>query len=334
MAASWCARPRSSAAPAARPWGSSLASDYLTGGTAQHSRRIIEAYEGYQQLRVLKRPLEGVYLSFFLMMTLLILVGSTWMGLYLTKRVTRPIQALAAGARELGAGHLDHRIEPETRDEFGSLVEAFNAMADDLATSQRRLERSRVDLERKNLEVEGRRRYIEAILQRIATGVVSIDAAGRISTLNGAAERLLRLGPEAIGAAATDVFAREDLAPLGVVVNRAVGGHARGQTGQEVMLTLDGHELYLARGDDAARHRQHERRAGAGDRRRHAAHPGAEGRRLARRGAAAGARGEESADADSALRRATAGATSQARPSRHDGWSTSAPGRSSRKWNR
>ena len=86
---------------------------------------------------------------------------------------------LAAGAREIGAGHLDHRIEPETRDEFGSLVEAFNTMAGELAASQRKLERSRVDLERKNLEVEERRRYIETILERIATGVVSIDAAGR-----------------------------------------------------------------------------------------------------------------------------------------------------------
>ena len=50
------------------------------------------AYEDYQQLQVLKQPLAGVYLSFFLMLTLMILIGSTWMGLYLAKRITRPIQ--------------------------------------------------------------------------------------------------------------------------------------------------------------------------------------------------------------------------------------------------
>ena len=119
--------------------------------------------------------LEGVYLSVFLMMTLMILVSATWMGLYLAKRITRPVQLLAAGAREIGAGRLDHRIEPETRDEFGSLVEAFNTMAGELAASQQKLERSRLDLEQKNVEVEERRRYIETILERIATGVVSID---------------------------------------------------------------------------------------------------------------------------------------------------------------
>ena len=36
---------------------------------------------------------------------------------------------LSAAAREIGAGHLDRRLEPETADEFGSLVEAFNSMA-------------------------------------------------------------------------------------------------------------------------------------------------------------------------------------------------------------
>ena len=122
----------------------------------------------------MKRPLQGIYLSLFLTMTLMILVSATWMGLYLAKRITRPVQRLAAGAREIGAGHLDHRIEPETRDEFGSLVEAFNTMAGGLAASQHKLEHSRLDLERKNLELDERRRYIETVLERIATGVVSI----------------------------------------------------------------------------------------------------------------------------------------------------------------
>ena len=136
------------------PVGVVIVSDHLAGSLAQHSRRITDAYEGYRRLLVLKPALEGVYLSVFLMMTLMILVSATWMGLYLAKRITRPVQLLAAGAREIGAGRLDHRIEPETRDEFGSLVEAFNTMAGELAASQRKLELSRGDLERKNVEVD------------------------------------------------------------------------------------------------------------------------------------------------------------------------------------
>ena len=169
------------------------------GQLATHARRITEAYEKYNEIAVMKRPLQGIYLSLFLTMTLMILVSATWTGLYLAKRITRPVQRLAAGAREIGAGHLDHRIEPETRDEFGSLVEAFNTMAGGLAASQQKLEHSRLDLEQKNLQLDERRRYIETVLERIATGVVSLGADGRIETINSAALRLLDVDGRVIG---------------------------------------------------------------------------------------------------------------------------------------
>ena len=92
-----------------------VASEYLTDEFAARARGMTAAYEDYQQLRVLKQPLAGVYLSFFLMLTLMILVGATWMGLYLAKRITRPVQMLAAAADEIGAGHLDHRVEAGDR---------------------------------------------------------------------------------------------------------------------------------------------------------------------------------------------------------------------------
>jgi two-component system nitrogen regulation sensor histidine kinase NtrY len=228
-----------------RAVGVVIASGFLSGELASHARRITEIYESYSQLHAMRRPLQGVYLSLFLMMTLMILVSATWTGLYLAKRITRPVQLLAAGAREIGAGRLDHRIEPETRDEFGSLVEAFNTMAGELAASQRKLERSRLDLERKNLQLDERRRYIETVLERIATGVISVGADARIETINTAALRLLELGADVVGRSATDVFAREDLRPLETLLGRmhTVSSEA---AAQEIALVREGRELHLA----------------------------------------------------------------------------------------
>ena len=226
-----------------RAVGVVIVSDHLAGELATNVRRITEAYVDYNRLRVLMRPLQGTYLSLFLMMTLMILVSATWMGLYLAKRITRPVQMLAAGAREIGAGHLDHRIEPETRDEFGSMVEAFNTMAGELAASQRKLERSRVDLERKNVQLDERRRYIETVLERIATGVVSMSADGRIETINGAAIRLLDVERTVIGTAAEDVFQRDDLKALGAVLRNS---RATAPAVQEFALAREGRELHLA----------------------------------------------------------------------------------------
>jgi two-component system nitrogen regulation sensor histidine kinase NtrY len=224
-----------------------IATDFLTGELASRARRIQDAYEDYTRLQVLRDPLYGIYLSFFLMMTLMILVGATWMGLYLAKRITEPVQRLATAAREIEAGHLDYRVDRGTvsDDEFGSLVEAFNSMASEVGNSRRRLERSTVDLERKHLEVERRRRYIETILERIATGVVSIDASGRISTLNSAAMRLLGLTQAAVGQPAADVFGREDLQPFGALLRSAGAGRSE-PSAQEIPLTRDDRELQLA----------------------------------------------------------------------------------------
>jgi two-component system nitrogen regulation sensor histidine kinase NtrY len=228
-----------------RMTGVVVASDYMTGDLAARSRRMTQAFENYNQLRVLKRPLTGVYLSFFLMMTLLILVGSTWMGLYLAKRITRPVQALAAAAREIGAGRLDQRVEAETNDEFGSLVEAFNTMASELASSRRRVERGTLALERKHVEVEGRRRYIETILERISTGVVSVDAAGAVTTVNSAAARLLSLTRQIIGQPAQSVFDRPDLQPLGKLIAAAARGKNESAT-HDIAIPREGQELHLA----------------------------------------------------------------------------------------
>ena len=242
-----------------------ITSVYLTDELTRHSARIVEAYEDYTQLHALRQPLEGVYLSFFLGLTLLILISATWMGLFLAKRITRPVQRLAAGAREIGAGHLDHRIEPDTHDEFGALVEAFNTMAGELASSQQRLDRSRLDLERKSLEADARRRYLETILERIATGVVCFDAQGHVSVINPVARRLLALDADALGKPAAAVFGREDLRPLApLAVARpsgraeaglvaSVGGSAALAVAtppdtaaqQEVTLVHEGHERHL-----------------------------------------------------------------------------------------
>ena len=222
-----------------------VASDVLTGGIAFHSRRVNGAYEAYNQLRVLRQPLAGAYLSFFVMITLMILISATWLGVYVAKRITRPVRLLAVGAKQIGAGHLDYRIQPETTDEFGALVEAFNTMAGELSTSRLKLERSRRELQATNQTVDERRRYIEMILDRVATGVVSFDAEGRVSTVNPGAARLLGLDATAIGQPAAVVFDRPELEPLAPILERARSGDWE-PAPQEVALGREGREVHLA----------------------------------------------------------------------------------------
>jgi two-component system nitrogen regulation sensor histidine kinase NtrY len=100
-------------------------------------------------------------------------------------------------------------------------------------------------LERKHLEVEGRRRYIETILERITTGVLSVDASGTVTTINSAASRLLTVEREIVGHHAHGIFDRPDLVPLGKLLANAGRGKME-PTAHEITIARDGQELHLA----------------------------------------------------------------------------------------
>jgi two-component system nitrogen regulation sensor histidine kinase NtrY len=215
-----------------------VATDLLEGSVAARSRRMTQEFENYNQLRVFSRPLTGVYLLFFLMVTLMILVGATWMGLYLAKRIVQPVQMLAHAAREIGAGHLDQRLEPQSDDEFGALTEAFNTMASELASS-------RLKVEQTTAAHEHRRRYVETILERITTGVLSIDGNGRVTTINTAAARLLGVDRNVIGEPATKVFDKPGLESVASLLDAGATAKAKPQE-RELTVDRDGHESHLA----------------------------------------------------------------------------------------
>jgi len=230
--------------PAGAPIGAVVASGVLAADVVARARGVTDAYEGYQQLRVLRQPLTGVYLSFFLMLTLMILVASTWMGLYIAKRITRPVQMLAVAADEIGAGHLDYRVDVPNRDEFGSLAASFNRMASELSASRSRLERSALELEGKHAEVEHRRRYVETVLERLATGVLSVDASGRIRTWNSAATRLLDLKGTATGLAVSEVLGAPGLEPFAALLDAALDRPE--PRAHDLLVTRAGRELHLS----------------------------------------------------------------------------------------
>jgi hypothetical protein len=122
-----------------------------------------------------------------------VLFASTWLALYLSKMVTRPLVALAEATQEISRGRLDYRVDVQAGSEIGQLVNSFNQMAADLETSRSKIEASRHELAGMNVQLEQRNRHIETILESIPTGVLSLDSALGVVHMNGALRRLLRL---------------------------------------------------------------------------------------------------------------------------------------------
>lgn len=134
---------------------------------------IASQRERYTELNENRKSYRDTYVYMLLLMTVLVLFAAVWIGLFLSKRITVPIEALSEATREISSGNLNYRVAITARDELGQLVTLFNDMAEQLQASAQ--------------ELEARRRYMEIILESVPTGVISVDPDLRINKINRAA---------------------------------------------------------------------------------------------------------------------------------------------------
>jgi len=139
----------------------------------------------YQELRRNNKLIRQTYMQALLLITLLVLFGTTWSALALSKLVTRPVTALAEGTQAISAGQLDYRVDVNAGDELGQLVGSFNSMAAELESNRRQLQ----DV---NVRLEERRLHMETILESIPSGVLSLDDAGQVTRVNAALIRMFQ----------------------------------------------------------------------------------------------------------------------------------------------
>lgn len=153
--------------------------------------QIVKGIEEYKKLKSMKYPIRTLFYLVLGAMTLLIILGGMWFGFRLAKEISAPVQALALGTQRIAEGDLDVRLEDQSTDELGFLVQSFNKMAEDLGHSQDHLTLANTQLADQNQELESRGRYMAAVLNNITAGVISLDNEGRINTVNKAAEAML-----------------------------------------------------------------------------------------------------------------------------------------------
>ena len=136
------------------PNGQILVAMPLPSNYSSALRDIEQAQQQYDDLRKQRRRLRRTYLGYLLFLTVGVLFASTWLALYLSKMVTRPLLALAEATQEISRGHLDYRVDVQVGSEIGQLVNSFNQMAADLEASRASIEASRSDLADVNVQLE------------------------------------------------------------------------------------------------------------------------------------------------------------------------------------
>ncbi|VVT03164.1 Two-component system, NtrC family, nitrogen regulation sensor histidine kinase NtrY [Sphingomonas sp. EC-HK361] len=192
----------------------------------QQTDRAIAAQADYRALLARSRSLQLQFNAALLIISLLIVGLSVWIALAVADRLVRPVAELVGAARRVERGDLTARVpETDTRDEIGTLSNAFNRMTE-------RLESQNTALVTANTQLDSRRALIEAVMSGVSAGVVSIAEDRTIRLINSSAEALLGTGSGSsvgrpLAEVAPELDAMLDQPAREAVVQMTVAGEAR-----------------------------------------------------------------------------------------------------------
>lgn len=204
---------------------------------------IEQEAQKYNELSQERKAVKRTDLSMLLLLTLLILFVATWFALFVSKQVTIPIQALAEATHEVSQGNLGYQITARADDELGTLINSFNDMTRQLQESRTAIVHAAQELQLANQKLEERGHTMEAILENIPNGVISLDPQGGITQVNSTVERMFGQEKTRSARKLTDLFSDEDAREVSLLFRRA---HRQGVVTRYMELDLDERRVFVA----------------------------------------------------------------------------------------
>ena len=194
-----------------------------------HLSRTQGAATQYAQLEKSRDSLQIKFLLVFVLVAILLLLASVWLGWSVSTQLATPISNLIDAAERVRNGDITARVaETTAQDEIGTLSRAFNRM-----TSQ--LDQQQQGLIAANKQLDERRRFTETVLEGVSAGVIGLDEDGQIHLPNRSASELLSTELDAhIGAPLIKIV--PEMSELFRTAQRRPNRGARG----EVILNRDG----------------------------------------------------------------------------------------------
>ncbi len=147
---------------------------------------VQEANREYQERALARGGLRRMYIGTLTLSLFLAVFGAVLLAVLLGNHLARPLLVLAEGVREVAQGNLSPKEELQSRDELGGLTRSFAMMTQQLADA-------RATVQSSMLAVSTARERLQTILDNLTSGVIVLDAAGRVQSFNPGAERILRI---------------------------------------------------------------------------------------------------------------------------------------------
>lgn len=145
---------------------------------------VQSTYAKYRELAYLRNPMKISFTLTLSLVLLLSLLAAVWAAFFSARRMVAPLRDLVQGTRAVADGDYETQLPRSGKNEVGFLVESFNQMT-------RRLKNARDETRRSQIQLEEQRAYLEAVLSRLSSGVITLDLQRRLVTVNHAAQQIL-----------------------------------------------------------------------------------------------------------------------------------------------
>lgn len=136
-----------------------------------HIERATTAVHNYEALENERSTLEITFIAIFIIVALLLMLLSAWLGMIFASRVSKPVVKLIDAADKVKGGNFSVRVdEHNSKDEISILTRTFNKMISKISTVTQQLEERRI--------------FMETVLTGVSSGVVGVDDKGVIKIVN------------------------------------------------------------------------------------------------------------------------------------------------------
>ncbi|MFC1689590.1 ATP-binding protein [Pseudomonadota bacterium] len=152
---------------------------------------IEQEYHRYQNVSYLRQSLKQSFLLVLTLVLMLTILLAILAALNAARRMVSPLSSLSTATREVAAGDFGKEVAAGQRDEIGFLVDSFNQMTQALKKASSQAEESRAEL-----QAQGE--YLETVLGKLSSGVLTLDHECRVITGNAASKQILSL-PDSFG---------------------------------------------------------------------------------------------------------------------------------------
>tara|TARA_R100000005_G_scaffold95553_2_gene77458 strand:- start:6063 stop:8276 length:2214 start_codon:yes stop_codon:yes gene_type:complete len=158
---------------------------YIEPRVLAHLERTRAAAAEYEALKEEGFGIQIQFALIFFIISLMVVLSAVWFGLVIASRLVGPIESLVKAAERVRSGDLTAKVdESRAYDEMAMLGRAFNRMTEQLAAQ-------RQELEETNIKLDERRRFTEAVLSGVSSGVIGLDKQGVVHLPNRKAMELL-----------------------------------------------------------------------------------------------------------------------------------------------